>query len=53
MIVRLKFLAALVSLALNAVGVTLRAKLIDSPKMRSASCGAWKPDEFSASTKSR
>jgi hypothetical protein len=23
-----------------------------SPRMRSASCGAWKPVEFSASTKS-
>ena len=30
-----------------------RAKSIDSPRMRAASCGAWKPVEFSASTKSR
>ena len=30
-----------------------REKLIDSPRMRAASCGAWKPVEFSASTKSR
>ena len=27
-----------------------RAKSIDSPRMRAASCGAWKPVEFSAST---
>ena len=30
-----------------------RARSIDSPRMRAASCGAWKPVEFSASTKSR
>jgi hypothetical protein len=30
-----------------------REKLIDSPRMRTASCGAWKPIEFSASMKSR
>ena len=30
-----------------------RAKSIDSPRMRAASCGAWNPVEFSASTKSR
>jgi hypothetical protein len=30
-----------------------RAKLSDSPRMRAASCGGWKPVEFSASTKSR
>ena len=28
-------------------------KSIDSPRIRAASCGAWKPVEFSASTKSR
>lgn len=28
-------------------------KSTDSPRMRAASCGAWKPVEFSASTKSR
>jgi hypothetical protein len=31
----------------------LREKLIDSPRMRAASCGAWKPVEFSDSMKSR
>jgi hypothetical protein len=30
-----------------------REKSIDSPRMRAASWGAWKPVEFSASTKSR
>ena len=30
-----------------------REKSIDSPRMRAPSCGAWKPVEFSASTKSR
>jgi hypothetical protein len=30
-----------------------REKLIDSPRIRAASCGAWNPVEFSASTKSR
>src|ERR1041384_7010177 len=30
-----------------------REKSTDSPRMRAASCGAWKPVEFSASTKSR
>ena len=30
-----------------------REKSIDSPRIRAASCGAWKPVEFSASTKSR
>jgi hypothetical protein len=27
-----------------------RKKLIDSPKIRAASCGAWNPVEFSASS---
>ena len=31
----------------------LREKSMDSPRIRAASCGAWKPVEFSASTKSR
>ena len=30
-----------------------REKLIDSPRIRAAPCGAWNPVEFSASTKSR